>query len=64
MRTSRLLLGGLLLGGTYLMLAGRKKRVVRQVHEEKLLDKALKETFPASDATATQDYSIPVNVPR
>ena len=61
--TRQLLLGGVLVGGTYLMFRDRARKVRKQ-HEEKMLDKALKETFPGSDPTATQDFSIPVNVPR
>jgi hypothetical protein len=30
-------------------------------HSENLLEKGLEDTFPASDATATQDFAIPVN---
>jgi hypothetical protein len=30
-------------------------------HSENLLEKGLEDTFPASDATATQDFAIPAN---
>jgi hypothetical protein len=42
------------------MVCSTKTRRVRK-HSDSLLDKSLKETYPASDPTATQDFAIPVN---
>lgn len=58
--TRNLLIGGAVLAGmtagAVLRSANRKRK-----HTEQSLDKALDNTFPASDPTASRDFSIPVN---
>lgn len=51
-------IGGLLFFAATVMLGklGRERR-----HSEDLREKALEDSFPASDAPATQDFAIPVN---
>lgn len=53
----------ILVGGLMLVAAatvfGRLRRERR--HTEDLREKALEDSFPASDAPATQDFAIPVN---
>lgn len=47
--------------GLAALLVRQGRRLLRQNHTEHQLDTALDDTFPASDATATQDFAIPVN---
>jgi hypothetical protein len=44
------------IGSTLWMLARQRRQ-----HSESLLDESLRDTFPASDPPATQDFEIPVN---
>ncbi|HTQ35651.1 MAG TPA: hypothetical protein VMH77_01335 [Steroidobacteraceae bacterium] len=57
----RILVGALLLGalGTLACAAARGTR--RRRHAETVRDESLRETFPASDPPATQDFAIPAN---
>jgi hypothetical protein len=47
--------------GLAMLLVRQGRKLLRSNHTEHLLDNALDDTFPASDATATQDYAVPVN---
>ena len=42
-------------------LACRANSQCRRQHTDEVQDDALQDTFPASDPTASQDFSIPVN---
>jgi hypothetical protein len=59
-----LLFGAAVIGGA--MWASRNRTVTaRRAHHdttEKHRDETLQDSFPASDAPATRDYEIPVNV--
>jgi hypothetical protein len=48
-------------GAGLVALACRANSKCRRQHSEETLDDALQDTFPASDPTASQDFSIPVN---
>jgi hypothetical protein len=59
-RTTRLLLLGTAIacaGSLWWMLLA----ATRRQHSESLLDDSLRDSFPASDPPATQDFDIPVN---
>ncbi len=47
--------------GFALLLVRQSRKLLRRKQSEHALDNALDDTFPASDATATQDFAIPVN---
>lgn len=54
----QIVIGGVILWAAAAVL-GKFRR--ERKHSENLLEKTLEDTFPASDAPATQDFSIPVN---
>lgn len=47
--------------GVAVLLLQQGRKLLRRNHSERTLDKALGDTFPASDPTASQDFAIPVN---
>jgi hypothetical protein len=47
--------------GLAMLLVRQARKLLQSNHAEHVLDTALDDTFPASDATATQDYAVPVN---
>jgi len=55
-----LLLFGMVVSGVAALVC-RTNNKCRRNHSEKMLDKALDESFPASDPTGSQDFAIPVN---
>lgn len=56
----QLLLGSVAAVLTRAVVRHRKRRRERQ-QADRRLDESLEESFPASDATATQDFDIPLN---
>jgi hypothetical protein len=56
----QLLLGSMAAVVTRAVVRHRKRRRERQ-DADRRRDESLEETFPASDAPATQDFDIPVN---
>jgi hypothetical protein len=57
-----LIVGALLVGvGVGALLLSRSAKKTQQQHVEKLRDKALKDSYPASDPPASQYFDIPVN---
>jgi len=56
----QLLFAGVATVVTRALMRHRKRRSERK-HADSRLDDSLQDSFPASDAPATQDYDIPVN---
>jgi hypothetical protein len=56
----QILVTGVVVSAIALMVCSTQTRRQRK-HSDGLLDKSLKDTYPASDPTATQDFAIPVN---
>jgi len=58
-----LVFGALVLGGllAFSLFKRQRHRKRREAHVEKVHDKTLKDSFPASDPPASQYFDIPVN---
>lgn len=59
--TMRQIAVGTTVAGVVVGLAYAARSWHRRQHAETLRDESLRESYPASDAPATQDFDIPVN---